>query len=872
MLGVALEMAEVTEQSDVFLSMVQDIATELDLHLLCHKILVNVGRLTAADRGSLFLVESVNEDTFCDEDVGTPYLVPKLFDVTVDSDFDDTLLKAGLEAQPIPLGSGIAGHVALTKTGLRIVDAYRDERFLPEIDKRTGYVTHSILCLPILNRQGGVVGVAQMVNKKGAISGFTSSDEEIFRRYLCFAGIGIQNARLFLRVQNEKQRNQVLLGLAESIFQEQTSLKKLVQLMMSNARNYLHCRRIVIYVFSPSEASHGEEMDITTGFEYVNDEGLGRSSNQNCEINLLSSVQLQESPFTHLARFVAQKRQVIRINEISDYSDCCPELAKLLRGVAAPINQFLSLPIYNARSAVVGVVQLLNKVDGKAFTSSDKLAVESFALFCGMAIHNTQTYEEVSKLSAKQKVAIECLSYHSRANEEDVEQLENDVIPSTEYYNLTKYDFIDFELSDLDTCKVVLRMFIHCDLINIFRIPYKVLCRWILSVKKNYRPVKYHNWRHALNVAQTMFALLKTGKMEQFMTDLDILSLLIACLCHDLDHRGTNNAFQSKVMSPLAVLYSTSTMEHHHLDQCTMILSDDSNNILQSLSPEQYRQSVHMIEHAILSTDLAVYFRKKSRFITMVENGEFNWQDPDQKSLLCGMMMTGCDVGAIAKPWSIQHRIAKLVAEEFFEQGDMEKLQLNETPIAMFDRDEKDNLPKMQIGFIDSICLPLYRALSESFPWVKPVYETCLSNREQWKKLSDLVDMGLTWIDHPFIEKPVEHIVGSKEKEKIPLIVTDLSASNQLVGKSGNRYDMDHLKLEQPKSILKSPSKIITKSILKLPKNVPASGSAPVSPHQEPSKHLTRMRSMSLNSPTELVDIKPLRPSRDYTSKLCSIS
>lgn len=41
------------------------------------------------------------------------------------TDFDDTLLKAALEAQPIPLGSGIAGHVALTKSGLRIVDAYR---------------------------------------------------------------------------------------------------------------------------------------------------------------------------------------------------------------------------------------------------------------------------------------------------------------------------------------------------------------------------------------------------------------------------------------------------------------------------------------------------------------------------------------------------------------------------------------------------------------------------------------------------------------------------------------------------------------------------------------------------------------------------
>ena len=50
--------------------------------------------------------------------------------------------------------------------------------------------------------------------------------------------------------------------------------------------------------------------------------------------------------------------------------------------------------------------------------------------------------------------------------------------------------------------------------------------------------------------------------------------------------------------------------------------------------------------------------------------------------MLCGMMMTSCDVSAIAKPWDIQHRVAKMVAEEFFEQGDMEKLQLNQTPIV----------------------------------------------------------------------------------------------------------------------------------------------------------------------------------------------
>lgn len=55
-------------------------------------------------------------------------------------------------------------------------------------------------------------------------------------------------------------------------------------------------------------------------------------------------------------------------------------------------------------------------------------------------------------------------------------------------------------------------------------------------------------------------------------------------------------------------------------------------------------------------------------------------------SVLCGILMTACDVSAIAKPWEVQHRVAKLVADEFFDQGDLEKLQLNTQPVAMMDR------------------------------------------------------------------------------------------------------------------------------------------------------------------------------------------
>ncbi len=110
-----------------------------------------------------------------------------------------------------------------------------------------------------------------------------------------------------------------------------------------------------------------------------------------------------------------------------------------------------------------------------------------------------------------------------------------------------------------------------------------------------------------------------------------IFGLLVACLCHDLDHRGTNNAFQTKMVSPLAVLYSTSTMEHHHFDQCVMILSSEGNNIFQGLNPDDYRSVMKIVEEAILSTDLALYFRKKDLFLETANQGEIDWQEQDKK-------------------------------------------------------------------------------------------------------------------------------------------------------------------------------------------------------------------------------------------------
>ncbi|KAG5881206.1 hypothetical protein JTB14_026647 [Gonioctena quinquepunctata] len=190
------------EESELFMELIRDIANELDIDLLCYKILKNVSILTHADRGSLFLAKTSNEER---------YLVAKLFDIRQDTSFEEAIKLSRSEELKIPFGVGIAGTVAQTKKFINIKDAYKDPRFNNEIDLRTGYRTNLILCMPICNYEGEVIGVAQIINKTNDFSEFTQQDVEVFQRYLTFCGIGIQNAQLFEVSVLEYKRNQVKL-------------------------------------------------------------------------------------------------------------------------------------------------------------------------------------------------------------------------------------------------------------------------------------------------------------------------------------------------------------------------------------------------------------------------------------------------------------------------------------------------------------------------------------------------------------------------------------------------------------------------------------------------------------------------------------
>lgn len=116
----------------------------------------------------------------------------------------------------IPSNRGIVGYVASTGDALNIPDAYKDPRFDPTTDRKTGYMTRNILCLPVFNSANELIGVTQLINKQQG--SFTASDEEFMRAFNIQAGIALENARLFENVLLEKQyQKDILQSLSDAV-------------------------------------------------------------------------------------------------------------------------------------------------------------------------------------------------------------------------------------------------------------------------------------------------------------------------------------------------------------------------------------------------------------------------------------------------------------------------------------------------------------------------------------------------------------------------------------------------------------------------------------------------------------------------------
>jgi signal transduction histidine kinase/CRP-like cAMP-binding protein len=149
----------------------KSVNSTLDLDKLLGLILDAAVKSTDADRGTVYLVDSIKQE-----------LWSKVFG-------GENMIEIRL-----PIGKGIAGLVAQLGETINIPDAYSDSRFNPEVDKRSGYRTRNILCMPMKNKDGTIIGVFQLLNRKDGP--FVPDDEHFIDAFSAHASVAIENARL----------------------------------------------------------------------------------------------------------------------------------------------------------------------------------------------------------------------------------------------------------------------------------------------------------------------------------------------------------------------------------------------------------------------------------------------------------------------------------------------------------------------------------------------------------------------------------------------------------------------------------------------------------------------------------------------------
>lgn len=114
----------------------------------------------------------------------------------------------------LPLGKGVAGHVALTGETVNITDAYQNPHFAAEFDVQSGFHTRSMLCMPMRDGQGHIVGVFQLINKQSGE--FSGQDMEFLQDLSIHAALAIRQAE-WHRDAMEKRTMETEMGIAREI-------------------------------------------------------------------------------------------------------------------------------------------------------------------------------------------------------------------------------------------------------------------------------------------------------------------------------------------------------------------------------------------------------------------------------------------------------------------------------------------------------------------------------------------------------------------------------------------------------------------------------------------------------------------------------
>ncbi|KAH3756086.1 3'5'-cyclic nucleotide phosphodiesterase family protein [Pelomyxa schiedti] len=641
------------------LEIAESLTKHLDGENLIKMILQKARTLVDAERSSLFLIDaSANE--LCSQ------------------------VAEGAEEIRCPMNQGIAGHVATTGEVLNITDAYADKRFNDEVDKKTGYHTRNIICVPIRNTQDDIIGVTQIINKrKGA---FTKEDEELLKAFSIFCGVTLHNSNLYQKAIEAQKRSHALLDIVQALSTD-AEIGHLMSTIMKRARELIDADRASLFILDPK--SKELRSHVADGTD-----------------------QIIVPTSSSIVGYVASTGQEVVVPDAYSDPRFNPGIDK---ATGYHTRNVLAIPVLNENGEVIAVTEMINKRGKNPFQEEDKQLLKAFALFCGKGLSDVAQHFKSAFLKPKRAYPLLTPS-----------ESDKNLIPNFDF------DVRAFEDSE-SLIRLIFAMFDSFDLFTEFNIPIPAFLCFMHELSKSYNSVPYHNFYHAIDATQFLYSLICHSKVLASLPKIEIFSILLAALCHDVDHGGLNNTFQINAQTPLALLFSdTSIMETYHCSRSIALLSSESNNILVNMTESQRHTVWTIVISTILSTDMAVHFAVLEEFEAAIKSKAT--VDTVSHKLLAKVLMKCSDISNVCRPFPLARKWAEILLNEFFVQGDIERSR--GLPSAPFNLRGNVVVAQMQIGFMNSIAFPIFGLLSQFLPDLKPhTVDILVKNAQEWTQI-----------------------------------------------------------------------------------------------------------------------------------------
>ena len=433
--------------------------------------------------------------------------------------------------------------------------------------------------------------------------------------------------------------------------------------------------------------------------------------------------------------------QVFVANEVLRDSHLKSHPVLSARAMVEGVYNILAVPFKDNDGETIGIVELRNKKSRHGFTAADE---QMSLIVTAQVSHAVVQSRRNAYLEVKATTFVNLYDdhedrvvVHNNHEEQETRRAKTDAIASmlgvaldhaselaAWSFNLWEHDPDQFLIYLID-------MFEDAGLISRYRIEIPTFRDFVARVRAGYlQENPYHNWEHGFDVTHMSYLIIKHCDVGGKLSDFDKLSVLLSAMVHDIGHTGQSNPFHAAASTDLAIAYNDiSVLENHSCALTFRILRDPNANILKFLDAVEARKLRSRLIEMVLNTDAKKHFSMMTRFQHGLDTKEV------PRTLLVSMILHAADVSNPARPFEIAKAWAFRVQEEFFRQGDKEReIGIKQTPYM--DR-KAENLPKMQVTFIDMIVEPLFLELSKPFPKLRELgHQYCLDNRERWHQLS----------------------------------------------------------------------------------------------------------------------------------------